>query len=312
MENAYLGIEIGGTKLQLFLGDAQSTIIYRYKTNVGEIKEASCIKNVIQEALKNEIFPLGYNIKAIGIGFGGPVDKTNGRIINSYHINGWKDFGIVHWVKQLINVPVFLENDANLAALAEAQIGAGQNAKLVYYITIGSGIGGGFIIDKSIYNGSGIAESEIGHLRLKKSGSIFQSECSGWAINEKIRNATLKFPESKLAQLVNGDTDSEAKYLKQALLYNCPVAEQIYSELTDNIAFALSHVVHLLNPEIIIIGGGLSQMGEMLATSVKEKIQDYLMDVMRPGPLICISELKEDVVVAGALFLAIEKYSLNN
>lgn len=150
MENAYLGIEIGGTKLQLFLGDAQGSILYRYKTNVGETKEASRIKNAIQEALKKEIFLLGYNIKAIGIGFGGPVDKTNGQVINSYQINGWKDFGIVEWVKQLINVPVYLENDANLAALAEAQIGAGQNAKLVYYITIGSGIGGGFIIKISI------------------------------------------------------------------------------------------------------------------------------------------------------------------
>ena len=312
MEDAYLGIEIGGTKLQLFLGDVHGKIIFRFKTNVGETKEASIIQNAIFGALKNVIFPLGYNIKAIGIGFGGPVDKTNGSILNSYHIAGWKDFGIVQWVKQILNVPVYLENDANLAALAEAQVGAGQNAGLVYYITMGSGIGGGFIIHKSIYNGSGMAESEIGHLRLNKNGSIFQSECSGWGINEKIRIAIQKFPDSTLAQLVNGDTDSEAKYLKQAFLNKCPVAEQIFSELTDNVAFALSHVVHLLNPEIIIIGGGLSQMGEMFVTSIKEKIPNYLMDVMRPGPLICLSQLNEDVVVAGAIFLAIEKCSLNH
>jgi len=312
MEKAYLGIEIGGTKLQLSLGNAHGKIIYRYKDNVGKIKEASYIKSVIEEALKTKILPLDYDIKAIGIGFGGPVDKDKGQIINSYHINGWKKFEITEWIKQIINVPVFLENDANLAALAEAHIGAGKEVNLVFYITIGSGIGGGFIINKSIYHGKAIAESEIGHFRLTKKGNTFQSECSGWSIDKKIRNAIQRFPDSELAHLVKGDTNSEAKYLKQALFNKCQIANQIYSELTDNIAYGLSHVIHLLNPEIIIIGGGLSLMGEMLCQSIEQKISNYLMDAMLPGPKICLSELKEDVVVIGALLLAIEKYNSNN
>ena len=312
MDSTYLGIEIGGTKLQLFLGDENGTIIYRYKTDVGKVKEASYIMNAIEEALKNIILPLGYNIKAIGVGFGGPVDKDRGQICNSYHVNGWKKFEICEWINQIINVPVFLENDANLAALAEAHLGAGKNANLVFYVTIGSGIGGGFIIDKLIYHGKGIAESEIGHFRLTKEGNTFQSECSGWSINAKIRDAIQKFPESKLAQLVNGDTNSEAKYLKQALLNDCQIANQIYSELTDNIAFGLSHVVHLLNPDVIIIGGGVSLIGEMFCRSIEQNIPNYLMDAMLPGPKICLSELKEDVVVVGAILLAIEKYNLNN
>ena len=307
----FLGIEIGGTKIQLFLGDEKGRITKRYRTNVGKIKQAATIRKAISEIIQAEILPAN-TIKAVGIGFGGPVDKEQGLIIKSNQVHGWDGFGIIDWVGQLTDAPVFLENDANLAALAEACVGAGKNAKRVFYITMGSGIGGGFIIDQSIYHGRKAGEAEIGHIRLNKEGVTFESECSGWAVDKKVRDAIGRQPNSKLAQLASGTMCSEARFLKQALELECETARLIFSELTDNIAFTLSHVVHLLNPDKIIIGGGLSLMGKVLADAVQQKISRYLLDALLPAPEIYLSALQEDVVVTGALLLAIKNSNKNS
>jgi len=311
MKKVFLGIEIGGTKLQIFICNNKAFIIKRWRLIVGDTKEASEIREAISNVIIHEIIPQ-YTIEAIGIGFGGPVNKDNGNIIESYQVNGWSSFDLSGWMKQIVDVPVYIENDANLAALSEALIGAGKNANRVFYITIGSGIGGGFIINKSIYHGAGIAEAEIGHLRLSKEGSTLQSECSGWAIDQKIRSAIKEFPSSKLAYIIGNETHSEAKYLKKAILEECDIANNIFSELTDNLAYCISHVIHLLNPDMIIIGGGLSLIGEMLTNTVEQKTSKLLMSAMLPCPKISLPELNEDVVVMGAILLAIEKYKTNN
>ena len=162
------------------------------------------------------------------------------------------------------------------------------------------------MIDGKIHHGSRNSEAEFGHLRLDKSGRTVESSCSGWAVNDKVRRFALKHPETALAQAAKEHPRAESIALSR-LLEGDDAAVSILDETTDDLAFALSHVVHLINPHTIILGGGLSLIGQPLLRSVEKKISHYLMDVLQPGPRVQLSALKEDVVPIGALTLAINQ-----
>ena len=246
-------------------------------------------------------------MSAIGIGFGGPVDHQSGRILTSYQVPGWGDFVLQDWLEKLTRIPVWLDNDANVACLGESLYGAGVKSGQVFYVTLGSGVGAGLVINKKIYHGAKNSEAEFGHIRLDKGGRTVESSCSGWAVDQKIRKYVELNPDSVLSQLTKDLSRGEARVLKPALDRQDQATLRIVEETTDDLAFALSHVVHLLNPETIILGGGLSLIGEPLRQRVEQKLPGYVMDVLRPGPSIQLSTLKEDAVPVGALALAIHK-----
>jgi glucokinase len=201
---------------------------------------------------------------------------------------------------------VRVDNDANVAAFGEALHGAGKKSNPVFYVTLGSGVGGGLVVNGKIFHGAKPGESEIGHLRLDKSGRTVESSCSGWAVDRKVRDDVTKNPGTIFAKLVGRETGGEAKYLSIGLEQKYPVAQRILKETAGDLAFALSHVVHLCHPEMIVLGGGLSLLGEPLREAVEKQLPAFLMDAFAPGPKICLAALGEDVVPIGALELAIQ------
>lgn len=300
----FLGIEIGGTKLQLVVGNEQAQILEHFRFVVDPKGGAAGIRSQIRQCLgKIRLHSVG----AIGIGFGGPVDHISGKILTSYQIDGWGGFVLQDWLEKLTRIPVWVDNDANVAALGESLYGAGQDSKVVFYVTMGSGVGAGIVVNKYIYHGAKNSEAEFGHIRLDKTGRTVESSCSGWAVDGKIRSFAEQHPDSTLARLTKDYTHSEARVLTAALELDDEAAHGILNDTMDDLAFALSHVVHLVNPHTIILGGGLSLVGEPLRKLVETKLPHYVMDIMRPGPTIQLSALKEDVVPVGALALAMNK-----
>ena len=300
----FLGIEIGGTKLQLVVGNDQPRILDRFRFDVDPDRGADGIKKQILQGLDKISL---HSVSAIGIGFGGPVDHATGKILTSYQIKGWGDFVLQEWLEKLTRIPVWIDNDANVAALGESLHGAGKNTPVVFYVTMGSGVGAGVVVNKRIYHGAKNSEAEFGHIRLDKSGRTVESSCSGWAVDEKIRAHTRLQPQSLLAKLTKDFNRGEARVLPAAIEKGDDVSLKILHDTVDDLAFGLSHVVHLVNPHTIILGGGLALIGEPLRAAVEQKLPGYLMDVLRPGPTIQLSALKEDVVPIGALALAINK-----
>jgi len=300
----FLGIEIGGTKLQLVVGDEQANILERFRFVVDPEQGARGIKRQIREGLDKIRL---HSVSAIAIGFGGPVDQRTGKVITSYQVPGWGDFVIQDWLEKLTRIPVWIDNDANIAALGESLYGAGADCDQVFYITLGSGVGSGLVVGKRIYHGARISELEFGHVRLDKGGRTIEGSCSGWAVDQKIREYVKRNPNSLLATLTRDFSRGESRALLQALQQGDKDAHDILEETTDDLAFGLSHAVHLLSPQTVILGGGLSLLGEPLRVRVEEKLPSYLMDVLRPGPVIRLSSLQEDAVPVGALALAINK-----
>ena len=177
-------------------------------------------------------------------------------------------------------------------------------------MTIGSGIGGGFVVNGHIYHGRTPGEVEIGHLRLNKNGETLESRCSGWAVNKKIRKFLEQHPGSLLAELYGKNEVPEARLLTPALEKCDAAAMQIVNEVADDLALGLSHVVHLFHPDIIVIGGGLSLLGERLRQPVEQQLNKYVMEAFMPPPQIAIAALAELVVPVGALQL-VKNYFLS-
>lgn len=298
----FLGIEIGGTKLQFAVSDGSGAIAHSMRYAIDAAGGASAIQQQIATAWKS--LPNKDAIAAIGVGFGGPVAWQTGTIRVSHQVSGWSDFNLAGWLHQLSGKPVQVENDANTAALAEAIYGSGKGHKSVCYITIGSGIGGGMINNGTIYHGRTPGEMEIGHLRLDKEGTTLEASCSGWAVNKKVENCIEQNPHSLMAQMRHGHKGAGALLLQPALEQGDGAAKKLVESVADDIAFALSHVVHLFHPDVIVIGGGLSLLGEHLRQPIESKLPAYIMHAFLPPPPVCIAALGEAVVPIGAIELA--------
>ena len=159
-----LGIEIGGTKLQLVAGDAQGRILDRRRFSVDPAAGGEGIRARIAAALPDLVAK--HDPAALGVGFGGPVDWQTGRIECSHQVAGWHEFPLGDWLRGIVPFPVAVENDANVAALGEALHGAGRGSDPVFWINMGSGVGGGLVVDGKLYHGAKPGEAEIGHVRL--------------------------------------------------------------------------------------------------------------------------------------------------
>jgi glucokinase len=306
-EEMLLGIEIGGTKLQLAVLDPGGQIHERIRFAVDRAAGAEGIRGQISGALPGLV--ARWKPAAIGVGYGGPVDWRSGRIACSHHIAGWSGFPLAEWLTASSGLPAFVENDANTAALGEALFGAGKGAEPVLWMNSGSGVGGGLVSGGMIYHGAPPGEMELGHLRLERTGTITEDLCSGWTLDRKIREAAKADSTGTLARKLSGWTceGGEARVLAPALAQGDPAARRILEEVADSMAYALSHAVHLLHPEVVVLGGGVALLGEPLRARIESSLSEWLMEAFHPGPSIRLAALMEDAVLIGAMAVAVQR-----
>jgi glucokinase len=302
MEHPLLGIEIGGTKLQIVVGTPEGRILDRHRFAVNPAEGGTGIRRHIEACVRGLVDTV--RPAAVGVGYGGPVDWQTGQICCSHHVEGWSDFPLGTWLASFSKCPVVIDNDANVASLGEAVHGAGAGFNPVFYVTLGSGVGGGLSLDGRIYHGAKPGESEIGHMRLDRSGTILESRCAGWSVDRRVREAVQFVPNGILARHAAQFPKAEARALVPALHEGDEMARNILNDTAGDLAFGLSHVVHLFHPEVVVIGGGLSLIGAPLRDAVAAALPQWTMKAFVPGPKVFLSKLGEDVVPTGALALA--------
>jgi glucokinase len=309
----YLGIEIGGTKLQVGLGAGQGTLISLERTlaDAEGGRQAICdqIIPICRSALKLGGFKLA-DVDAIGVGFGGPVEPTLGKVITSHQVEGWDEFPLASWISSELGVPAVLGNDSDLAGLAEAHFGAGAGRSRVVYMNIGSGIGGAIVLDGNLYMSQGAGASEIGHLRVRPSvvggtWRTLEELASGWSLAAAARAAAEEHPNGILSKLVDGETDRiRTETLTEAVDDGDAVAVAIWHEAIEHWGIALANVITLLRPEVVVVGGGVAQAGELLFEPLRAEIDKQVFAPYRGSFDVLPAALGEEVVVHGALKLA--------
>lgn len=300
-----LGIEIGGTKLQAVLGDASGRIERTERCTVpGEGTEPTCA------ALVELVGKLtgGAAVERIGIGFGGPVDAETGKVVLSHHVSGWSGFDLAGWAAKQFGAPCRIENDTNAAALAEARLGAGRGAGVVFYTNIGSGIGGGLVIEGKLYSRR-FGAFEIGHTRLWDVAQgryvIVEELCSGWSMQRMARRKAQAGRMAAVLELAGGDADAiTCVHIGQAAAAGDASARALVEQAAGNFAIALCNMIVLVNPDRIVVGGGVPLMGEVFFAPLREAVKRLVFDIYADNYQILPAELGEAVVPAGALLIA--------
>ena len=310
----FLGIEIGGTKLQLGLGRGDGQLLGLWRGAVDPAAGGDGIRKQIERAVPELLTTAGLDhsaLRGVGVGFGGPIDDATRTVIKSHQIAGWDGFPLAEWVSGVVGVPAVLGNDADVAGLGEAHFGAGKGLSPIFYITIGSGIGGGLIIDGEIYRGCGRGAAEIGHTivstrtsRGTSRGENLESVASGWGIASLARDSLpTPGPSSSLRNIPPGELT--ARHVADAARDGDQVAVVVLNRAVLAIAQAIRQVIVLLCPRRVVIGGGVSLIGEELFFApLREEIECEAFPPFRGLTDIVPAALGEEVVVHGALALA--------
>jgi glucokinase len=310
----YLGIEIGGTKLQLGVGADTGELAGLWRGAVDVAAAPEGIRRQITAAVPELLARAGVErgrLRGVGIGFGGPVDDATQTVIKSHQIEGWDNFPLADWVGDVVGLPAALGNDADVAGLAEALHGAGKGLSPVFYITIGSGIGGGLIIDGEIYRGVGRGAAEIGHLLVIHEGRLVTLEqvASGWGIAQHAELLRSHGRAAILREVAEGRPLS-VPLIVEAAERGDPMAWSVLEEARQTLAEAVCHVIALLCPRRIVIGGGVSLMGEeLLFVPLRALVAERVFRPFAGLTDIVPATLGEEVVVHGAIALARKRFN---
>lgn len=314
----FLGIEIGGTKLQLGIGHGDGRpLVALERLSVQPAHGAEGIRRQIAEAAR----PLveRYGVRAIGFGFGGPVDAAQGRTITSHQIDGWTDFPLADWGRQTLGCPSLVANDSDCAGLAEARFGGGQGHRVVFYSNVGSGIGGALVIEGQLYQGGQGVASELGHLRpgpdCLRSDETVESMASGWGITAAVRQRLSERQEAEqspdVADLVarcDGRIDGvNTQLVAQAAAAGNQLAREVLDRACRVYSWGLAQMITLLAPNAVVLGGGVSLISEELwLRPLREYVRQYVFPPLAGAFELVPARLGEEMVVYGVLALAAE------
>lgn len=312
MARQAIGIEIGGTKLQVGVGEPAHPLAALVRHRVDSVAGAAGIRAALPALVADALTQAGVtlaDISRIGIGFGGPLDTVRGVTLQSFQISGWDNFPLRAWAESQWRKPVTIQNDASTAGLAEALFGAGRGASRVFYMTIGSGIGGGWVVDGQVDEGQGLGAAEIGHMwvpapddRAGAEAAELELVCSGWSIARRAQRAATQEP-SLLVSMAGTLEQIDARIVYAAAERGDAVAQRILRETCQTLGLALANIVALLHPERIVIGGGVSLMGPLFWDPLRAAVQERSMAAYAPRVEVVPAAFGEEVVVVGATLL---------
>ena len=291
-----LGVDIGGTDMKVGVIDDKNEIVYKESFATDS---SSCDALVNQIVEKCSSIMSEFNIDSVGIGTPGSIRDG---LVTASNLP-FKAFDLENALKEKLNIPVVVNNDANCAALGEALFGAGKDAKNLVMITLGTGIGGGIIIDNRIYHGSGDA-GEIGHMCFEVDGiecpcgrkGCWEQYASTAALERKAIEAACANKDSILYNIYaqNGNK-MDGKLFFAALKAECNIAKAVYDKHLDDIAVGIGSLIKIFAPDMIVLSGGITNEGELLVKPLVDKLNTDIP--------VRISELKKDAGIVGAAML---------
>jgi len=296
----YLGVDLGGTKIAGLIGDQQGKVLSEQTVptlaDQGVEQVIIRIKTLIKDLMEKEASGL---VKGIGICAPGPLNIKTGTVICAPNLK-WKDVPIAPILEQEFGLPVFLENDANAAGYGECVYGAGKGAANMLYMTVSTGIGGGIIANGDLVYGRDDSAGEIGHMIILPNGPLcgcgqhgcIEALASGTAIARDARARLVKGEESMLLELVEGDlTTLTSRDVAKAARRGDELALSLLDEAFSYLGIAISNLINLLNPEVIVIGGGVSKMGDLLFDRINNYLRGHSFQHMVKGVAILPSVL---------------------
>lgn len=313
-----LGVDIGGTKVAAGLVDQSGTILQQTRARMAANGAASeglgAVISAIEEVGRKFNGPGGLPAVTCGIGIcaPGPLDPERGVVINPPNLPCWRNFPLADEVAKIFRLPVKVDNDANAAALAEAKWGAGRGYRNVFYATLGTGIGTGIIFDGRIYHGRTGAAAEGGHVSIDYRGprcgcgkpGCIEALASGPAIARRARAKLNEGRRSVLPELAKGRlAEISSEMVGQAFAGGDAVAQEVLLETVELLALWLGNMVDLLEPDVMVIGGGVATMLRPLLGELSKRLPSCCIN-SRCGEIpLLLARYGADAGIAGGAAL---------
>lgn len=316
-EQKIIGIDLGGTTAKFAILNLKGEIQTKWSLETDISNEGTKIVPNIIASIQHH-FEL-YDMSAedfIGIGMGSPgtVNRKDGTVIGAYNLN-WKTLQLIReQIENALGLPFFIDNDANVAALGEQWVGAGNNEPDVAFITLGTGVGGGLIVDGKLLHGVIDAAGEIGHVTVVPDGypctcgkkGCLEQYTSARGITRMARDMAEAYAgNSELKYLIDDGQAVDAKVIFDLAKEDDDFALLVVDRASFYLGLALGNVANLLNPSTIVLGGGVSKAGQFLADKVHEQIQQFMFPTIREVTKIKIAQLGNDAGVIGAASLVL-------
>ena len=305
----YIGIDIGGTKCAVILGDEDLNIVKKVK-----FATTTCEETL--ERIFSEVAALP-RCDGIGISCGGPLDEERGVILSPPNLPGWDEVHITEELEQRFGMPAALRNDANACAIAEHRFGAGKGSRNMVFLTFGTGLGAGLILNGRLYSGSSGMAGEVGHIRLAENGPIgygkrgsFEGFCSGGGIAQLAVSLADKRREEGVASRLHDYEKEEltARLIAELAREGDRDAISIFDECAERLGQGLSVIVDILNPDRIVIGSIYERCEELIAPKMNEVLAK---EALSPSLSVCRvvpAALGDRIGDVAALSVAIDSF----
>ncbi|MCR5347443.1 MAG: ROK family protein [Fretibacterium sp.] len=281
----YIGVDIGGTNIKAGVVDGTGRIVGESSSPTGADRPQEVVLGDILQAVENAVSASGVSIRdirAAGVGSPGAVDSETGTVLYNYNL-GWRNFAIGPMMSEALEMPVRLENDANAAALGEVVAGSAKGASSAMVITLGTGIGSGFVIDGNIWTGYNSSACEFGHMVIVCGGrpctcgrrGCFEAYASASGLIAMTKEAIAANPDSGLSRLAHREGDVVSGHTPfDAAEAGDPVARRVVDEYVGYLACGLANLINGLQPEVISIGGGIGKQGERLLAPLRRRVTE--------------------------------------
>jgi glucokinase len=305
-----IGVDLGGTKMAVGVVDSDQHVHYQGREPSTGLSEEKLIDELAEEL--TEAKQARPDVVTAGLGIPATIDHDRGVAISAVNLT-ITDVPLRDLMQERIGLPVFVDNDANVAALAEHLYGAGRGARDMVMLTVGTGIGGGLILNGEIYRGSTGAAAELGHIVIEEDGPPCQGNCpnhgcvealaSGTAIAKAGRAIAERDPDSALGKAL-ADGPIAGKTVTELALAGDGPAREVVAEAGRHLGVALSSLANIFDPDLFVIGGGVSVVGDLLLDPAREQLRSRALPPQNETP-VKLAQLGPDAGMIGAAAMAL-------
>ena len=315
-ENICIGIDIGGTKMRVALIDRAGSILLRNESpTLAHEGRDQAVQRLIKmidglvESISKE------NLAGIGVSVASPVEPNTGTMYNPPNLPGWNGFSLKSFLEMKFNIPTWAANDATLGAVGEYAYGVGQGISNIIYLTISTGIGGGIIVDGNPILGARGFAGELGHMSIDRNGPLcacgnvgcLEIFAAGTAVAKFARERLERGEASMIQEKVCGDlTRVDAKVVMEAAGQGDSLAKELIEQFAKDLGLGIANLIHIFDPEIIILGGGVTQSSHLYSRALDAAIHRNVMFPLTKHIKVINSVLGDDVSLLGAAYLVFQ------
>jgi len=312
-----LGIDIGGTKIAFGLVDSQGRIISQGRKPMSAHGTPEAGLQAVTDAIDSVMAEDKAKVRSIGICAPGPLDPRSGVVLNPPNLPCWRDFPLAERIRSRYSVPVRVDNDGNAAALAETKWGAAQGRRYVFYATVGTGIGSGIVFDGRIYHGNTGAAAEGGHVSIDYRGprcncgklGCIEILAAGPAIGARARSKLADGSRSSaIREFASGDVASvTSEMVGRAFTQGDALAREVLHETIELLTVWLGNMVDLVDPDVLVMGGGVSAMLRPFFDEIKAGLPKWCVNPRCSEIPLLIARYGADAGIAGGAALCAEE-----